>query len=107
MGRADAFGQCDPACATGLKCCKVSNTCFDDSKQLCCNGTILDRVGLMPQCCGNKEIDYAKQTCCDDMIYNKTGVTWCCGNVTYSPKTDMCCNKVVVPYGSCITTTSM
>jgi len=96
----DGENDCEPSCGKGSKCCATE--CIDKKTQLCCNGTIFDKIVQSDECCHGQMYDNAKQVCCDGVTHDRQGVTWCCGTESFSPVTDVCCNQVVVPRGSCV-----
>lgn len=73
----------------GEICVPCGDSCYDPSKQSCCQGQVYDglRWGVCKGVCYNLE----KQVCCNSIPVNGTRCLPTCGNSFYNPITQSCC----------------
>ncbi|HOL42175.1 MAG TPA: hypothetical protein PLY78_10120, partial [Methanospirillum sp.] len=70
-------------------CIPCGDSCYDPSKQSCCQGQVYDGLhwGICKDACYNIE----KQVCCNGKPVNGTRCLPTCGDSFYNPITQTCC----------------
>ena len=70
-------------------CVPCGDTCYDPSKQSCCQGQVYD--GLHFGVCGDTCYNMESQVCCNTIVLNGSRCLPTCGNSFYTPTNQSCC----------------
>lgn len=80
-----------------LICCNGVEL-YQQSKQLCCDGKVLDKISPNSECCGSQIIELSKESCCNDKVIQVPDTRICCANEAWNIETHACCNDTLVAY---------